>query len=120
MERLIGAQIRAGKFTPNGKTEEVSYNNLILFTTSAISGEDATLYCGDKTNYEAKIQNTTENITKVFGRNITINDLRSSLGKFVDIFYDQYKNVVKVLIYDEDPTAANVNGEVTPPAKGGK
>lgn len=120
MEKLIGAQIRSGKFTPSGKTEEIEYNNLILFTTSELSGEDDKTFCGSKTNYEAKIQNNSENLVKVFGKNITIDEIREHLGKHVDIFYDQYKNVVRVLMYDNDPTAANVNGTVEPSAKGGK
>ncbi len=120
MEKLIGAQIRSGKFTPTGKSEEIEYNNLILFTTSELSGEDDKTFCGSKTNYEAKIQNNPENIAKVFGKQITIEEIRKHLGKPIDIFYDQYKNVARVLMYETDPTAANVNGTVEPPAKGGK
>lgn len=107
-EKFIGAQVRAGTFTAKDTGREIAYNNLVLFTTSAVN-------CGDMCNDPAKIANTSENIVKVFGRPITMDWLKSQLGKYCEIFYDKWKKVERVIFYDSDPNADYYNGTITPP-----
>lgn len=99
MEILIGAQVRAGKFTPKGTTEEIEFNNLVLFTAQDFNPNDTAEHFGCrivKDAYEAKIQNNPDNIQKVFGKQITMADLKKHLGKPVNVFLNRYKNVERV------------------------
>ena len=107
-EKFIGAQVRAGQFTAKDTGKVIDYNNLVLFTTSAVN-------CGEMCNDPAKISNTVDNIVKVFGRPITMDWLKSQLGKYVDIFYDKWKKVDRVIFYDHDPNADLYNGVAVPP-----
>ena len=94
-EKFIGAQIRAGQFTDKaGKV--IDYNNLVLSTVSQTE-------CGEVANDLIKIKNTAEKIVSVFGQPITMKWLRAHLGQYVDIFYDKYKNVDRVIFYAENP-----------------
>ena len=102
-EILIGAQIRAGSFTPDGETRRIAYNNLVLFTKQTFDPDDDSEYIGHrivKDAYEAKIQNTPENIQKVFGKQITMTDLKKHLGKPVNIFLNRSKKVERVELLD--------------------
>ena len=99
MEILIGAQVRAGRFVPKGKTEEVAFNNLVLFTAHEFNPNDTAEHFGHriiKDSYEAKIQNNPENIQRVFGRQITMSDLKKHLGKPVNVFLNRFNNVERV------------------------
>ena len=99
MEILIGAQVRAGRFVPQGKTEEVVFNNLVLFTAQDFNPDDTAEHFGHrivKDAYEAKIANNSENIQRVFGKQITMSDLKKHLGKPVNIFLNRYKKVERV------------------------
>ena len=99
MEILIGAQVRAGSFTPEGEKRKVEYNNLVLFTKQTFDPDDESEYIGHrivKDGYEAKIANNPENIQKVFGKQITMSDLKKHLGKPVNIFLNRYKKVERV------------------------
>ena len=94
--KFIGAQVRAGHFTAKDTGKEIAYNNLVIFTTSEVN-------CGEMTEEPAKIANTVENIVKVFGRPITMEWLKSNLGKYCDIFYDKWKKVDRVIFYENNP-----------------
>lgn len=108
-EKFIGAQVRAGQFQAKDTGRMIDYNNLVLFTTSAAGT------CGEVCNDPVKIANTGENIAKVFGRSITMDWLKAQLGKYIDVFYNQYKKVERVIFYDVDPNSDNYAGAITAP-----
>lgn len=97
-EKFIGAQIRAGEFTDKNTGKLVQYNNLVLYTTSPLK-------CGEMWSDKepVKITNTAENILKVFGTSITMDFLRERLGWYVDVFYNKFKKVDKVIFYPVNP-----------------
>lgn len=96
--KFIGAQVRAGEFTDEKTGQLVQYNNLVLYTTQPLK-------CGEMWSGKEpiKISNTAENIAKVFGRAITMPFLKERLGWYVDIFYNKYKKVERVIFYEKDP-----------------
>lgn len=100
MEKLIGAQIKAGQFLDKVTGRMVDYNNLILYTTTACENG-----FGEMFTHETKIQNVASNIISVFGQPISMKWLKERLGWFVIVLLNDYKKPVRVEFYKEDPTA---------------
>ena len=63
MEKLIGAQIKAGQFLDKQTLRMVDYNNLVLYTTTTCDNGFGEMY-----THETKIKNDASTIQKARSR----------------------------------------------------
>ncbi len=113
MEKLIGAQIKAGQFLDKQTLRMVDYNNLVLYTTTTCDNGFGEMY-----THETKIKNDASTIISVFGQPISMKWLKERLGWYVIILLNDYKKPVRVEFYKEDPTLQPVAYKGEPTAEG--
>lgn len=100
--KIVGMEIKQGKFKSNDN-REIVYNNLVLHTTSDVleivkdeNGAVKKWGIGAKVETH-KVKNEEEVLKAVFGvSSITEQYLNSLIGKAVNIYYDMYGKVNKI------------------------
>ncbi len=93
---IIGFEIRSGKFTPEGKIEEVSFNNLFINATFENSYKEGNNYGFGSSVISEKIKNTPEVIERIFGSLVTVDDLESMVGSDFEFSYNQKGRLHKI------------------------
>jgi len=84
--KIIGIEEKIGEF------EHTPYHNVYFHTAIEFNGEKNKGYCTKV--YKAKY----DVLEKSFGKAFTTAEILNLVGKEVDLFYDEYKNVSKIEI----------------------
>ena len=100
--KLVGLEIKQGQFTSSDK-KEISYNNLVLHTTSDVleivkddDGKIKKWGIGAKVETH-KVKNEEDVLKSVFGvTSVTEQFLNSLIGKAINIYYNMYGKIEKI------------------------
>lgn len=102
MYKVVGAEIKAGNFTKDGK--DIAYNNLYLYCI----GESITPVYKDGVCERfafgniietIKIKNDSDNLLSIFNEQVDDNFITDLVGADIDVFYNRFGGIsaIKVL-----------------------
>ncbi len=100
--KVIGTEVKCGVFTDPNTKRDINYNNIYLHCI-----KDNNYLSDDKKSFgfgsvpvSVKIKNSVDKVTSVFGAALSSDDLEGMIGSYVNVFYDDKKQVDAVLPAD--------------------
>ena len=64
---IVGTEVKSGTFTPEGKTESMSYNNVMVYATKDNTYAEGKNFGFGSIPVTLKIKNESTRISKIFG-----------------------------------------------------
>lgn len=97
MFTIVGLEVKSGQFNDRSTGKEIVYNNLYLYVIGDEIPISVEHIAFGNTVDTVKIKNEATNFECIFGKSkITNEELKSWLGKHIDVMYNKLGNVAKI------------------------
>ncbi len=100
--KVIGTEVSCGRFTDPKTNKEVIYNNIYLhcLKDNNHTDDNGGGFGFGSAPVSVKIKNSVDKVTSVFGSALSKDDLEGMIGSYVNVFYDDKKQVDSVIAAD--------------------
>lgn len=99
MPKVLGIEVKAGKFTPKGKTEEIEFNNINFYVLDEAMEMTAEHFAVGNRIDTIKIKNQDDVVLSIFGEQLTADKLKDFYNKQIDVLYNKYGNVSSIKLH---------------------
>lgn len=97
---IVGTEVKSGTFTPEGKTESMSYNNVMVYATKDNTYAEGKNFGFGSIPVTLKIKNEPNRISKIFGYIPTPDDLNDMVGQAYEFYFNE-KGVIEKIVSPE-------------------
>lgn len=95
---IIGIEIKSGSFTPEGKSQAMDYNNLMVYGMKDNTYTDEKNMGIGSSPITLKIKNKPDTIKKVFGFIPATDDLENMVGQAYEFYFNEKGAIDKIVI----------------------
>lgn len=97
--KVIGTEIKSGNFTDPKTNRGINYNNLYLhcLKDNDYTDDNGGGFGFGSSPVSVKIKNSVDKITSVFGSSLSKDDLEGMIGSYINVFYDDKKQVDSII-----------------------
>ena len=97
LSTIVGTEVKSGTFTPEGKNESMSYNNVMIYAIKDNTYAEGKNFGFGSIPLTLKIKNEPTRITKIFGYIPTPDDLAGMVGQVFEFYFNE-KGVIEKIV----------------------